>query len=369
MTTIHELRTAGIAFPSSPTKAAAVTTNNPFAREIARGSENAASDSFGSREVAEVQAAMVVAKRFPRDQIAAMDRILQACTRPTLAEDALYSYSRGGSDISGPTIRLAEAMAQCWGNIQFGVRELEQRDGVSTVEAYAWDIETNARVVKLFQVSHRRHTRKGSYLLEDARDIYENVANQGARRLRACILAVIPGDVTEAAVRQCEETMAANADTSPEAVKKLADAFAAIGVTQAQIEKRIQRRLETIRPAQVVHLRKVFASIRDGMSGVGDWFEGAGDQPQKPEPQDAKPEPTRSEVQIQAQGRKEPEAWPRQNEQGIWVDSNGEAFDPEAHAQNREGIPSVKADGSFRAKRGTASEREPDAKLTLGDLE
>jgi len=27
----------------------------------------------------------------PRDQIAAMDRILQACARPTLAEAALYS--------------------------------------------------------------------------------------------------------------------------------------------------------------------------------------------------------------------------------------------------------------------------------------
>ena len=41
----------------------------------------------------------------------AMDKILQACTRPSLAEGALYSYSRGGSEITGPSIRLAEVAA------------------------------------------------------------------------------------------------------------------------------------------------------------------------------------------------------------------------------------------------------------------
>jgi hypothetical protein len=227
------------------------------------------------REIAEVQAAMVIAKRFPRDPIAAMDRILQSCTRPTLADGALYSYSRGGSDVTGPSIRLAEVAAQAWGNMQFGIRELEQRGGESTVEAFAWDVETNTRQVKVFQVPHERHTRSGKYKLTDPRDIYELVANNGARRLRACILGVIPGDVIEAAVRECERTLKASADTSPEGLKKLVGAFAEFGVTQAQIEKRIQCRLAAIRPAQVVQLKKVWASLRDGMSAPGDWFEGA----------------------------------------------------------------------------------------------
>src|SRR6185436_5105938 len=38
-------------------------------------------------------------------------------------------------------------------------------------------------------------------------------------------------------------------------------------------EKRIQRRLEAIVPAQVVHLKKVYASIRDGMSTAEEWFD------------------------------------------------------------------------------------------------
>jgi len=225
------------------------------------------------RAMAEVQSAIVLAKKFPRDVIQSMDRIAVACQRPGLAEQALYSYARGGTEITGPSIRLAEAIAQNWCNIQFGIKELEQRDGESTVEAFAWDMESNVRQTKTFQIKHIRHTKKGAYRLEDPRDIYEMVANQGARRLRACILGVIPGDIIDSAVAQCEVTLKAKADTSEAALKKLSDAFSNYGVTKDQIEKRIQRRLDTITPAQLIQLRKIYNSLKDGMSGVADWFE------------------------------------------------------------------------------------------------
>lgn len=225
------------------------------------------------RAVAEVQAAMMLARMNPRDPIQAMDRILNACSRITLAESAVYQYSRGGTDISGPSIRLAETIAQNWGNLQFGIRELEQRNGESTVQAFCWDVETNTRREVTFQVAHIRHTRKGTYKLEDPRDIYEMVANQGARRLRACVLAIIPGDVVEAAVTQCETTMSARADTGPEALQKIVQAFEKLGVTKGQLEARIQRRLDAIQPAQVVSLRKIYTSIHDGISVPGDWFD------------------------------------------------------------------------------------------------
>jgi len=210
-----------------------------------------------------------------------MDKILQACTRPGLAESALYSYARGGTEITGPSIRLAETAAQCWGNLQFGIRELDQRNGISTVEAYAWDIETNVREVKVFQVAHKRYTKSGSYDLKDPRDIYEMVANNGARRLRACILGVIPGDVIEAAQNQCEVTLKTNADTSPDGIKKMVDAFAAFGVTTEQIQKRIQCRIEAIRPAQIVQMKKIYASLRDGMSTIAEWFDVIADEPKE----------------------------------------------------------------------------------------
>ena len=247
--------------------------NNPFAVVKTDSQTNAIASSDAERAIQEVQAAMIIAKRFPRNEKEAVDRILNACTRPTLAESALYSYVRGGTDITGPSIRLMEAIAQQWGNMQSGLRELSQENGLSTIEAFAWDVETNTRETKTFQVKHERYTRSGTKALTDPRDIYEMVANMGARRKRACLQAVIPRDVVEAAVDQCEVTLKAKADTSPEAVKKLVEAFEKYGVNKSHIEKRIGRHLDSITPAQIISLKKIGVSLRDGMSGPGDWFD------------------------------------------------------------------------------------------------
>lgn len=250
-----------------------IVTANPFGVVNAQGSSlPSTATAESNRAVAEVQAALVIARMNPRDQRASMDRILNACTRPSLAQSAVYQYARGGSEISGPSIRLAEAVAQQWGNMQFGIRELSNAGGKSEVQAFAWDVETNTRREVTFTVPHVRSTRKGTYKLEDPRDVYELVANQGARRLRACILAVIPGDVIEAAVNQCNVTMQATADVSKEGIKKLVESFEPYGVTKAMIEDFCQCRIEAIRPAQVVRLRKVYSSLRDGMAVASDFF-------------------------------------------------------------------------------------------------
>lgn len=248
---------------------------NPFAVSAPQTQAMSTVQSDSQRAIAEVQAALVIAKQFPRNPIEAYDRVMNACQRPGLAQSAVYSYARGGSSISGPSIRLAEMLAQNWGNIQYGIRELSSENGESTVEAFAWDVETNTRQTKVFQVPHVRFTRQGSKKLTDPRDIYELVANNGARRLRACILGVIPGDVVDAAVDQCERTIHASADTSPEGVQKLIKAFEQFGVSKEDIESFIQRRVDAITPANVVSLRKIFTSLRDGMSSAKDWFKNA----------------------------------------------------------------------------------------------
>jgi hypothetical protein len=186
----------------------------------------------------------------------------------------VYDYAKGGSSITGPSIRLAETIAQQWGHIDCGIREIEQENGSSTMRAYAWDLQNNVRVTKDFKVSHKRHTRKGDYELTDPREIYENNANQGARRMRACILAVIPGDVIEAAVKQCEQTMRDSTKVTPDILKKMMEVFAEYGVTKDMIEARIQRRIEAIQeqPQILVNLRKIHTSLKDGMSKPGDWF-------------------------------------------------------------------------------------------------
>lgn len=241
-------------------------------------SETAGARQSQSRELAETQAKYMMAQHFPRDVVANMDKILNAFTRPALAEKSQYQFARGGSDIVGPSIRAAEAIAQQWGNMEFGFREVSRgtgEDGVpySEVEAFATDLENRNRRPLQFIVKHWRDTKSGGYKLKDERDVYELIANQAQRRVRACIIAMIPGDVIDAAMQQAEVTLRTKADTSPEAMVKMVEAFAVFGVTREHIEKRIQRRLDAIQPAQVVMLKRVYASLRDDMSSPGDWFD------------------------------------------------------------------------------------------------
>jgi hypothetical protein len=251
-------------------------TLNPFAanNNAVTSTDGAMVEVESQRSMQEVKASMIIAKQFPRDEAKAMDRILNACTRPSLAETAVYAYPRGGQVVTGPSIRLAEAIAQNWGNLQFGIRELSQANGNSQIEAFAWDIENNTRQVKTFTVPHTRYSRaKGNTTLTDPRDIYEMVANQGARRLRACILGVIPGDVIDAAVRQAEITQANSVGAPEEQIKKLIDAFEKFGVTKEMLSKRLRKNLNAVIVADILSLKRVYQSIRDGMGKAADYFE------------------------------------------------------------------------------------------------
>jgi hypothetical protein len=226
-----------------------------------------------SRAVAEVQAQYVIAKKFPRDENAAYIRIMKACERPFLAEQAMYAYPRGGQTVTGPSIRLAEAMAQSWGNLDCGIREISQSDGMSIAEAYAIDLETNIKISKTFHVAHTRDTKQGKKRLTDARDIYELVANQGSRRLRACILGVIPGDVVDAAVAQCRKTLESSDVPIADQIRKLVLAFDELGVKTEHLEKRLGHNLDATIPAEIVTLRSIYKSIKDGMADRTQFFD------------------------------------------------------------------------------------------------
>ncbi|EAD7803632.1 hypothetical protein F3322_10045 [Listeria monocytogenes] len=229
-----------------------------------------------SREMEEVKGQIFMAQNFPRNQYQAEIRILEACKRLRLAETAIYQYPRGGQKVIGPSIRLAEVLAQNWGNISFGVKELERNDHESTAMAYAWDAETNTRTEKIFTVPHKRTTKKGTQMVTDERDIYELVANMGSRRLRACLLSVIPGDIVEVAMQQCNETLRNGGGEKP-----LKDRVGAMltylkeqfGVTQSQVEKRFGYKTDSFTEYDLVQTKNIINSIKDGMSKIEDWFD------------------------------------------------------------------------------------------------
>ena len=233
-----------------------------------------------SRAIAEAQGKLVIAKRFPRDEVQSYAKAMEACQRPTMAAKAFYSFPRGGQTVEGPTIRFAEELARCWGNIDYGIKELSQDNGKSEMQAYAWDLETNAQSVQNFTNPHKREKtdkRTKTVVMETLtgqRDIYENNANMATRRLRSRILAILPAWFVEDAIAECKKTLAGQNDTPLiDRVKKMVVQFAKLGVTQEMIEKRLKRKVDTMTSDDFVEYVGIYNAVKGGESETADWFD------------------------------------------------------------------------------------------------
>jgi len=226
-----------------------------------------------TRQAQEVQAAMIIARRFPRDEMRSLARMKQAAKRKRLAEQSQYEYKRGGQLITGPSIRLAEVMAQNWGNLDYGIMELERKRGESLAMSYCWDLETNVRQTKIFTVRHIRDRSEGATQLTSERDIYEHVANYGARRLRACILGIIPGDIQQEMMDECDKTINGVSDKPLiDRIRDMVSMFMEVSVTPDMLEAKLGHKLDACTQRQLLSLGRIYTSIRDGISDRDEHF-------------------------------------------------------------------------------------------------
>lgn len=229
-----------------------------------------------------VEAAMVIAQRFPRDEDTARLSILRECDQRRLAEDAEYEYPRGGETVRGPSIRLAEMMSRRWGHFDQGVLELDRRGGQSVCLAYAWDLQTNVRDARTFTVKHWRDLKGGTgRAVTSERDVYEVIANQAARRKRAAILALLPGWLVDEAVERCRKTLAAKAGEEPLEVRieRMTASFAELGVSRAMLEARMGHTIAETGENGMTKLRRLYGSLRDGIADVAELFPTAAPAP------------------------------------------------------------------------------------------
>jgi len=218
-----------------------------------------------SRAVAEVQAAIYVARQFPRSVSTARGAIQSACQSMALAGKAFYRFPRAGGAVSGSSIHLAKALAGAWGNIQFGVSEMRRDDDhkQSEMQAWAWDVEANTRHVLTFIVPHARFAKGKVEALVDLRDIYENNANNGARRLREAIFAVIPDWFVEEAEELCRETLnKGDGKPLPERIAGAIKVFDSLGVAKERLELKLGRPSEQWTGPDIAQLLITHKSIQ-----------------------------------------------------------------------------------------------------------
>lgn len=228
-----------------------------------------------SRAVAEVQAAIVVAQQCPRSLQAAVAMMRESCQQRGLAERAFYRYSRGGQTVTGASVHLARELARCWGNLQYGLAELRRDDeyGESEMQAWAWDVQTNTRSSQTFIVPHKRDVKGGPKKLVDLRDIYENNANNGARRLREAIFSILPPWFSEEAKELCDKTLQDGGGRP--LPRRIADAvalFEGLGVALDRMEQNIGRPSDKWTVHDVVKLGTTYKSVQRGEIALEDEF-------------------------------------------------------------------------------------------------
>lgn len=153
-----------------------------------------------ARAFSEVLMQAKLAKEFPRDMKKVFRKLEETFQSSKALLDACkYSYERGNKPITDYTIKFARAVAGCVGNIHFSIKELSRSHTQSEMHVYAWDVESNTMQTRTVIVKHEQYAASEPKKLGKERDIYENNTNVAARRLRECLMAVLPGPAVDKA--------------------------------------------------------------------------------------------------------------------------------------------------------------------------
>lgn len=256
--------------PTQPQQPAA----NPFNRALAHNaSVNAGAVSIETeRAIAEAQGQMTLAKRFPRDLNAAHAEMMVACKSYAFASVAFYAKPQGGSTVTGPSIRMAEQLAQVVGNFQYGHRELSRDGKKSEVEVFAWDMEKNNYNKRQKTILHVRDTKDGPKPLRDQTDVDQKINNVASKEMRGLIIAMMPKWLVEEAIQECRKTLAGQNDEPIETrVRRMVQAFAKFGVKQDRLEKHLGHKLDSTTVEELVDLQGIHTALKDGGS-IADYF-------------------------------------------------------------------------------------------------
>jgi hypothetical protein len=147
-----------------------------------------------ARAAADVMVAMEAAKRWPRDEDLAENRMLRVCRTARVAETAFWAFPRSGETLTGSSVYLMRTIATIWGNADFGAREIgrSERHRYSEMLAWAWDLEWNIRISETFIVPWVRDTKDGPVRLISTRDIRDALSNVAQRKVRTQIANLLP---------------------------------------------------------------------------------------------------------------------------------------------------------------------------------
>lgn len=174
---------------------------------------------------------IATAKQFPRspDLKKMQGRMIQmAAYSPEAAAECFYCIPRGGLDIYGPSVRLSEIAAYCWGNLYSVSRlvDINLLTRLVTAQAISWDLESNLKEGLEYT---QRITIKGPEGTKAAALAALAMAKRNAK------FAVIPRLIWWPVYLRCLEVARGDVVPLGDRINRMLKAFAVYGITLDRI--------------------------------------------------------------------------------------------------------------------------------------
>ena len=270
--------------PPAAAETQALTVRKDFGGEhaVMRQAETA-SVAVAAQAKAAVESRYIMAMQRPRDLDAFRQGLINDAKRRTFAEQAVYRKPVGGDKyVEGPSIRFVEAALRHFRNVLPEKAAIFDSPETRIVRVTVTDLESNVTYsedVTIEKTVERSNAAEGSYISKRknsrGKDVYlvpatsDDLLNKEnalvSKAIRNLGLRILPADIVEEAIELGRATIKAKIAADPDAErKKIADAFAEINVPVADLKLYLGHDLAQCSPAELVQLRAVHRSIRDG---------------------------------------------------------------------------------------------------------
>jgi hypothetical protein len=249
---------------------------------------------------AEIDVAIATARKFPRQLSVVKQKMLSFATLDQeTAESCFYTLPRGGKNIQGPSVRLAEIAVSTYGNLRAGTRILETvTDGPNphvTVQAVAMDLENN---IQVSIEKRRRITKKKSKDTIDEDDI-NLAANAGsAIAFRDAVFKVVPMALIKSVYDQVKKVAVGDAKTLSDRRARCVETFGKMGVSKDRLLAKLeQKSLEDVTLENVETLLGLHNAIKDGEVSIDEAFPEIKPAPKFEKPKAASLDPVKAPTQ------------------------------------------------------------------------
>jgi hypothetical protein len=147
---------------------------------------------------------VATARRFPRNLKNVLENILFLATQDKeTAENCFYAIKRDGKVVRGASIRLAEIISNCYGNLRASARVIANDGKMITAQGICWDLENN--VAYSIEVKRKITNKEGRSFSEDMQVITANAACSIA--IRNAVFKCVPLAITSSVQEKIKQVI------------------------------------------------------------------------------------------------------------------------------------------------------------------